>query len=199
MDQMPGWQQKRVGHVVAVMLVVLLSVVLALAQDSPKPAPQQPDQGSDQPQDRPSPGGDAGQQQQQRPTLGKGQNGEIAPRASTTTNPQKLLSIKSVYVDPIDNSLGLKLADGLARMGRFRIVAERKQADAVVTGTCFDSRRLKQVHSEVFLNERATGNSIWQDVVRLRYAPPPLNKAVDDTVATLLRHLVDSIREAERH
>lgn len=196
MGQTPGWREGKVDRIVAIIFVLLLACVLALGQDSPKPAPQQPDQGADQPQDRPALGKDS---QQPPPTLGKGQNGENAPRTSTTTNPQKLVSIKSIYVDSIDNSLGLKFAEGLSRMGRFRIVTERKEAEAVVTGTCFDSRRLKQVHSEVFLNERSTGNSIWQDVVRIRYAPPPLSKAVDDTVATLLEHLAESIREAERH
>lgn len=109
-----------------------------------------------------------------------------------------LLAMKAVYVEPIDNSVGLKLADGLSRTGRFRIVTERKDADSVVSGTCFESHRLKQVHTEVFISDRASGSSIWQDVVRVHYLPPPLNKAVDNTVTAVLQHLGESIREAER-
>ena len=136
---------------------------------------------------------------QEKPTLGKETEPPLnGPKTSTTTNPRRLMSVKAVFIDHIDNSLSEKLADGLSKMGRFRIVAERKEADAVVYGTCFDSRRLKTVHSEVFLHDRASGASIWQDVVRRHYNPPPLPKAVDDTATLILTHLVESIQEAER-
>ena len=79
-----------------------------------------------------------------------------------------------------------------------RIVADRKDADTVVMGTCFDSRRLKTVHSEIFLHDRASGASIWQDIVRRHYNPPPLQKAVDDTAVMILAHLGESIQEAQR-
>ena len=111
---------------------------------------------------------------------------------------RRLLSVKTIFVDHIDNALGEKLADGLSRMGRFRIVADRKDADTVVMGTCFDSRRLKTVHSEIFLHDRASGASIWQDIVRRHYNPPPLQKAVDDTAVMILAHLGESIQEAQR-
>ena len=147
-------------------------------------------------QDRPT----LGQQgPPERPTLGKStEPGPSGPRTSTTTNPRRLMSVKAVYIDRIDNSLGDKLAEGLSKMGRFRIVAERNKADAVVSGTCFDSRRLKTVHSEIILHDRVSGASIWQDVVRRPYNPPPLTKAVDDTATLILAHLNESIEEAER-
>ncbi len=133
------------------------------------------------------------------PTLGKDEGPSLGgPRTSTTTDARRLLSVKTIFVDHIDNALGEKLADGLSRMGRFRIVADRKDADTVVMGTCFDSRRLKTVHSEIFLHDRASGASIWQDIVRRHYNPPPLQKAVDDTAVTILAHLGESIQEAQR-
>ena len=147
-------------------------------------------------QDRPTLGKEA---PEKPPTLGKETEPSLnGPRTSTTTNPRRLMSIKTIYVEPIDNSLSDKLTEGLAKMGRFRIVVERKEADAVVNGTCFDSRRLKTVHSEVFLHDRSSGASIWQDVVRRHYNPPPLAKAVDDTATLILAHLGESIQEAER-
>ena len=133
------------------------------------------------------------------PTLGKDEGPSLGgPRTSTTTDARRLLSVKTIFVDHIDNALGEKLADGLSRMGRFRIVADRKDADTVVMGTCFDSRRLKTVHSEIFLHDRASGASIWQDIVRRHYNPPPLQKAVDDTAVMILAHLGESIQEAQR-
>ena len=148
-------------------------------------------------QDRPTLGKEA--PQEKPPTLGKDTEPSPAgPRTSTTTNPRRLMSVKAIYIDRIDNSLSDRLAEGLSRMGRFRIVAERKDADTIVSGTCFDSRRLKTVHSEVFLHDRASGASIWQDVVRRRYNPPPLSKAVDETAVLVLGHLGESIQEAER-
>ena len=98
----------------------------------------------------------------------------------------------------VDNSLGDKLTEGLSRTGRFKIVVDRKDADAVLSGTCFDSHRLKSVHSEVFLQDRRTGASIWQDVVRRHYNPPPLVKAIDDSATMILAHLGQSMQEAER-
>ncbi|HKS94532.1 MAG TPA: hypothetical protein VJV74_00200 [Terriglobia bacterium] len=148
------------------------------------------------PQERPTLGKPA--PDEKPPTLGKGTTPE-GPKTSTTSDPRRLMSIKTIYVDSnIENALGEKLAEGISKMGRFRIVAERKEADAVMSGTCFDSRRLKTVHSEVSLNDRASGHSIWQDVVRRHYNPPPLSKAVDETATILVGHLTESIQEAER-
>jgi len=133
------------------------------------------------------------------PTLGKDEGPSLSgPRTSTTTDARRLLSFKAIFVDHIDNALSEKLADGLSKMGRFRIVTDRKDADTVVYGTCFDSRRLKTLHSEIFLHDRASGASIWQDVVRRHYNPPPLPKVVDDTATMILAHLGERIQEAQR-
>ena len=148
---------------------------------------------------RPTLGKEPSPDQEQRPTLGKDEGPSLnGPRTSTTTNPRRLLAVKAIFVDRIDNSLGDKLMEGLSRTGRFKIVVDRKDADAVLSGTCFDSRRLKSVHSEVFLQDRRTGTSIWQDVVRRHYNPPPLVKAIDDSATTILAHLGQSMQEAER-
>ena len=145
------------------------------------------------------------QQQQQRqrvqppkPTLGLPPDPSLrGPRTSNTTDPRKLVRVRTIYVERIDNSLNEKLVEGLARMGRFRVVEDRDLAEAVFRGSCFDSRRLKMVHSEVFLSERSSGASIWQDVIRRPYNPPPLEKVVDESATLILVHLRDSIKEAE--
>lgn len=146
-------------------------------------------------QEKPSLGKEA---PEERPTLGKDGSSPNGPKTSTTNDARRLMSIRTLYVDHIDNDLSDKLADGLSKMGRFRIVLSRQEADAIVSGTCFDSHRLKTVHSEVTLNDRASGASIWQDVVRRPYNPPPLDKAVGDTASAILAHLGESIQEAER-
>lgn len=135
---------------------------------------------------------------QERPTLGPAPAPSLSgPHSSTTNDPRKLLRIRTLFVERIDNSLSEKLVEGLAKMARFRIVGTRNQADAVLRGTCFDSHRLKIVHSEVFLSDRTGGSSIWQDNVRRPFNPPPLEKAVNDTASDILAHLGESIREAE--
>lgn len=152
-----------------------------------------------QPQERQEPQQQEHQQPQQRPTLGPppDEPSLSGPRTSTTTDPKKLLRVQKIFVEPIDNNLSDKLITGLAKMGRFRIVAQRHAADAVLRGTCLDSRRLKSLHSEVYLNDGANGASIWQDVVRRPYNPPPLAKAVDNTATLILDHLNGSIQEAQ--
>lgn len=171
----------RVVH--ACLGILLLLCPAGLAQESPS-------------QERPSLGGK--EAPQERPTLGKDGSNRAGPRTSTTTDPRRLANVRALYVENIDNALSDKLTDGLAKMGRFRIVVSRQEADTVVSGTCFDSHRLKTVHSEVFLHDRASGASIWQDVVRRPYNPPPLDKAVDDTATVILAHLGESIQEAQR-
>ena len=136
---------------------------------------------------------------QNRPTLGPPPAPTLrGPRTSTTTDAQKLAHINKIFVDRIDNRLNDKLMEGLSKLGRFRIVLDEKEADAVLRGSCLDSRRLKSVHSEVFISDRATGASIWQDNVRHPFNPPALDKAVDESAATILEHLTDSISEAQR-
>ncbi len=137
-------------------------------------------------------------EQTQRPTLGPPPEPSLyGPRTSTTTDARKLMRVRSVYVERIDNSLSDKLADGLTKMGRFHVVSKRNEADGVLRGTCSDFRRLKSVHSEVYLTDRS-GAAIWQDSVRRPYNPPALQKVVNDTAVVILQHLGDSIREAER-
>lgn len=153
-----------------------------------------------EPNQRPTLGKDPSSDRDERPTLRKGDDplSIEGPRTSTTTNARRLMSVRAIFVDRIDNSLSEKLAEGLAKSGRFKVVAERKDADAVLSGTCFDSRRLKSVHSEVFLHDRRSGTSIWQDVVRRPYNPAMLQKAVDDSAMVILAHLGASLQQAER-
>ncbi len=175
----------RLSHLCLVMLLVSGSAVWAQQKPSLDQEPQQ---------QKPSLGQE---RSEERPSLGK-QPSLSGPRSSTTTDARKLMRIRTIFVERIDNLLSEKLVNGLSKTGRFRIVANRNQADAVLRGTCFDSRRLKTVHSEVYISERGNGASIWQDSVRRRYNPPPLDKVVDDTAVLILGHLTESLQEAQR-
>jgi len=171
----------RRGSCCVVMLLLLLSP--AWAQEAQQQQPQ-----AEQQQE---------QQQPQRPTLGPAPSPSLhGPRTSTTVDARKLLRIRKLYVAKIDNSLSDRLIEGLAKMGRFHIVSQPKEADATLGGSCLDSRRLKHVHSEIFINDRS-GNSIWQDTIFRPLNPPSLNKAVDETAEVVVDHLSDSIKEAE--
>ncbi len=151
-------------------------------------------QQKDRPPEKPSEGAP-----QNRPTLGPPPTPSLhGPRSSTTTDASKLLRIKKIFVERMDNQLSDKLTEGLAKLGRFRIVLDEKEADAVMRGSCLDSRRLKSVHSEVFISDRASGSSIWQDNVRHPFNPPGLEKAVDETATTILEHLNDDMTSAQR-
>ena len=148
----------------------------------------------DRPPEKPPDGGD-----QNRPTLGPAPAPSLnGPRSSTTTDPQKLNRMRKLFIESIDNLLSDKLMEGLAKTGRFSIVADIKEADGVLRGTCFDSHHLKSVHSEVFISDRVTGASIWQDNVRRPFNPPALQKAVDETSEIIIEHLNESVREAQR-
>lgn len=136
---------------------------------------------------------------QKRPTLGSpSTSSPNGPRSSTTTDPQKLTHMKKIFVERIDNQLSDKLMEGLSKTGRYQIVLEEKDADSVVRGSCLDSRRLKSVHSEVFISDRVSGASIWQDSVRSSFNPPGLDKAVEQSVGLILEHLNDSVHAAQR-
>jgi hypothetical protein len=139
----------------------------------------------------------AGAQQkkeEKRPTLGPSPAPSMeGPTNAVTTDPARLERVRKIYIESMDNRLSDKLLDDFGNSGRFQIVAERKQADAVLRGTCFDSRRLKTLHSEVFLNDRVSGKSIWQDSVRVPVYPPALSKAVDATADAILKHLAASV------
>ncbi len=137
-------------------------------------------------------------QQQQRPTLNPQPGPSLGggPRTATTNDARKLLRIRALYVQRMDNSLSDRLLEGLTKMGRFRIVTKAREADAVMRGSCLESRRLTRVHSEVFIADR-NGASVWQDDLYRPYNPPALQKAVEDTAALVVQHLTESIRAAE--
>lgn len=141
------------------------------------------------------------------PTLGPppGQNGPTlgaAPRLGgpstfTVTNPAKLRTIKTVYIGWMDDRLNVKLLTDFSKDGPFRVVSDRRKADAILQGTCFDSPHLKEVHSEVFLTGQ-DGKSIWQDVIHQPYHPPSLNQAVSETANLIVAHLKRSIEVSNR-
>jgi len=171
------------------LVVMVTACTMVRAQGDPN-RQQQPDQ-QQQPEQPP------------RPTLEKPGPGSAQPspgnsHTATVNDERKLMRIRAIYVDINDNQLGDKLATGLAKLGRFRIVADAREADAVMRGSCMDSRRLKQVHSEVFLNDRASGSSIWQDSVRRPFNPPSLAESVQDSADVIVAHLTQTLQEAER-
>jgi len=167
-------------------LLALSSALSAGAQnDKPqedKPAPEQHDQAP-----------------QKRPTLGPPtESSPGGPHSSTTTDSRKLIRVHKIYLENMDNHLSDKLMEDLAKSGRFQIAADAKDADAVMRGTCFDSRRLRSLHSEVFLSDRASGSTIWQDSILRPLNPPALAKAVDDTALLIAQHLTGDVQEALR-
>ena len=140
------------------------------------------------------------QQQEERPTLGprNGPGLDSGPLTSTTNDLRKLVRIRTLYIESIDNSLSDKLVATLGKLGRFRLVTKEKDADAILRGSCLESRRLKRVHSEVFISDR-NGASVWQDSIMRPYNPPGLDQAVSDTATLVAAHLDRSIRQgAER-
>jgi hypothetical protein len=156
-----------------------------------------PDDGqATQDQQQPPQGGQ--QQQQKRPTLGPAPAPSLrGPRNYNIVDAHRLVRVQKVYVERMDNSLGQKLIEELSKGRRLHVVADRKDADAILRGTCFDSRRLKSVRSEVYLND-PHGPAIWQDSVRRAYNPPALRVAVSQTANLIVEHLAESILEAER-
>lgn len=139
------------------------------------------------------------EQQNERPTLGPktGPGLESGPLTSTTTDLRKLMRIRTLYIENIDNSLSDKLIAALGKWGRFRLVTKAKDADATLRGSCLESRRLKHVHSEVFISDR-NGASLWQDSIYRPFNPPALDQAVSDTAELVAAHLERSLQEGER-
>ena len=76
------------------------------------------------------------------------------------------MRVRTIFVERIDNLLSEKVSEGIAKQGKFRVVANRNEADAVVSGTCSDLRRLKNVHSEIYLNDRVSGAAAAGNVQR---------------------------------
>lgn len=138
--------------------------------------------------------------EQKRPTLGPSPAPSLhGAHNAVTIDRAKLLRIRKIYVERMDNRLSDDLLEALSKSGRFQVVDDRSQADGVLRGTCLDSRRLKSVHSEVFLSDRITGSSVWQDNVHTPYNPPALQKAVADTAVQIMKHLAASVLEAQHH
>ncbi len=140
----------------------------------------------------------ASSQQQKRPTLGPAPAPSLyGPRTSNTFDPHRLVRVRKIYIERMDNSLDQKLVDLLGKTRRFQIVEARSGADAVLRGTCFDSRRLKQLRSEVYLND-PNGPAIWQDIIHRPLNPPTIEAAVNETANLIVSHLGESVAEAER-
>ncbi len=178
----------RCPELVAWRLVVCLICSLALVAPARTVCGQQ----TSQPQS-PTP--------EDRPTLGP-RNGpstlDSGPMTASVIDVRKLLRIHTLYVENIDNSLSDKLVADLGKLGRFRLVTKEKEADAVVRGSCLESRRLKRVHSEVFISDH-NGASIWQDTIYRPYNPPALDQVINDTAELIVDHLERTVREAQQH
>lgn len=174
----------------AVLMMAFFAATALWAQQSA----QQPQGGSEpQQEQRPTLGPESGPETK-RPTLGPSTNG---PLTSTTMNPAELRRVKKIYVGLMDNKLNIDLIDDFAKAGPVRVVASKNAADAILQGTCFDSPRLREVHSEVFLTDKA-GKSIWQDVIHQPYRPPSLAQAVSQTANLIVAHLRHSMLQQDR-
>ena len=137
-----------------------------------------------------------GGDQEQKPTLGpKPGPGESGPRTATVNDARKLVRIRTLYVERMDNDLSGSLMASLGKLGHFKMASNAKEADAFLRGSCLESRRLKRLHTEVSITDRG-GGSIWQDIVLRPYNPPSLAQAVTDTAQTIAAHLGESINEA---
>jgi len=175
----------KVRHLSLAMVLVSGLAASQQEQQTQEQPPQQPEQRKQQEQPR-------------KPTLGPAPAPSLyGPRTSNTTDARKLARVRRIYVERIDNSLSEKLVEGFAKTRRFRIVASRNEADAVLRGTCVSLRRMKTVHSEVYLNDM-NGAAVWQDNVRRPYNPPTLDAAVSETASLIVTHLTESVMEAER-
>ncbi len=137
---------------------------------------------------------------EEHPTLGprNGPSVDSGPLTSSVFDIRKLLRIHTLYIENIDNSLSDKLVAALGKWGRFRLVTKEKDADAILRGSCLDSRRLKRVHSEVFISDH-NGASVWQDTIYRPYNPPGLDQAVNETADLIAEHLERTVREAQEH
>ena len=137
-----------------------------------------------------------GGEQEQKPTLGpKPGPGESGPRTATVNDYRKLVRIRTLYIERMDNDLNERLVTSLGKLGRFKIATNAKEADAIVRGSCLESRRLKRLHTEVSITDRG-GGSIWQDIVFRPYNPPSLAQAVSETAQMVAEHLGESIGQA---
>jgi hypothetical protein len=140
----------------------------------------------------------SGGEQEQKPTLGQEPAPTLhGPQTATVNDYRKLSRIRSIYIERMDNALSDKLVESLGKLGRFKIASKLKEADAIMTGSCLESRRLKRLHSEVFIADRG-GGSIWQDNIYRPYNPPSLEHAVDETAHIVAEHLSESFIQGGR-
>jgi hypothetical protein len=136
--------------------------------------------------------------QQQPPTLGPSQPSLQGPGSSRGGDLRMLAKVRRVYIDWIDNNLNEKLADDLGHVSWLKVVDKPDEADAVIRGSCYSLSRLKRLNVEVYLNDRVSGKSIWQDSIHVPFNPPDLSKAVGDAAAEIMDHLNQSIHAASR-
>jgi hypothetical protein len=162
---------------------LVLTLFAALAIGVQKPSSNKP------PTLGPEPGANA-------PTLGVGPSLH-GPLTASIVDARMLRMVHKIYIGWIDNSLNTKLAQDLAKAGPFRVVSNKRDADAILQGSCFDSPHLREVHSEVYLSGR-NGKPIWQDIIRKPYRPPSLAVAVNETATDIVAQLHASIQAAER-
>ncbi len=165
--------------------IAFLLVPLLGAQESQKSQGEQEPAPEQQPAPAPSLGG--------APAPSLGGHG---PGTATVNDYRKLTRIRSIYIDRMDNALSDKLIESVGRLGLFKIVSKAKEADAIMSGSCLESRRLKRLHTEVFLADRG-GKSIWQDNIYRPYNPPTLEHAVNETAQMVAEHLGKSLSQAE--
>jgi hypothetical protein len=138
----------------------------------------------------------SGDENEQKPTLGPETGPSLhGPQTATVNDYRKLVRIRSIYIEKMDNALSEKLVLSLGKLGLFKIASQPKEADAIMTGSCLESRRLKRLHSEVFIADRG-GGSIWQDNLYRPYNPPSLERAVNETAQMIAEHLDVSFRQA---
>lgn len=178
-------------HLVLAWLLIVCTLPLASSQDSESKQEGGPPSAEQQePSPKPAP---------KRPSLGPAPPPTLmGPRTSTTNDPRKLLRVKKVYVERMENNLHEKLIEALTKIHRFSLVGDYSEADAVLRGTCMDMKRLKTLKTDVFLNE-VNGASLWQDIVRRPINPPTVEVAATETSEIIATHLADSMVEAERH
>jgi len=177
-------------------LILLASTTVWSQGQQPQPRPEEQNPQAEQPAPAPQP--PPPQQPQKRPTLGPAAAPSLrGPKTSTTLDHRRLARVRKVYIERMDNALDEKITELLAKTRRFRVVGDRREADAVLRGTCLDLRRLKVLRSEVYLND-VSGAAIWQDSVRRPIYPPTIAVAVSETASLIVSHLDDSLIEAER-
>jgi len=181
-------------RVKTVFLAVFIFTAMSIARPSQSESKQEESQSQESRQEsssKPAP---------KRPSLGPAPPPSLseAPKTANTLNPRKLIRVKKIYVERMDNNLHEKLMAALTATKRFEIVSDLGEADAVLRGTCLDMRRLSTLRSEVYLNE-VHGAAIWQDNVRRPINPPAIKAAVEEAAQKIATDLAESLTHAELH